>query len=203
MAHGFSLKSHFPIMEFNTGGSPMIILKSGDRQLEVYHAKRIEGKFFMTKHGTFELDAEYEYKMSNNAVYFYSIHNAKPIWLQGIETVQRFYREKKADVIVNELAMIEGAMKNNSNPIEVMQRVFEKSKDSKLTQEELKFLIDYRMYDGEDVDLLVLKRMELKHVNSGMSSRVTTFLPLLIFSLIGVGAVVIMRFLNPFTLLSP
>jgi hypothetical protein len=203
MAHGFSLKGHFPIMEFNTRGSPMIILKSGDRQLEVYQAKRMEGKFFMTKHGIFELDAEYEYKMSNNAVYFYNIHNAKPIWLQGIETVQRFYREKKADLIVKELASIDQVVKDITNPIEAMNRVFEKSKDSKLTQEELKFLIDYRLYDGEDIDLLIIKRMDLKKVNVGMSGKVNTILPLLLFSLIGIGAVVIMRFLNPFTMLSP
>lgn len=203
MTKGFSLKGHFPIMEFNTKGSPMIILKSGDRQLEVYQAKRIEGKFFKTKHGTFELDAEYEYKMSNNAIYFYNIHNAKPIWLQGIETIQRFYREKKADMIVKELAVIDEVVKNNSNPIDAMNRVFEKSKDSKLTQDELKFLIDYRLYDGEDVDLLVIKEMDKKRVNSGMSGKVNTVLPLLLFSLIGIGAVVIMRFLNPFTMLSP
>ena len=181
----------------------MIILKSGDRQLEVYQARRMEGKFFKTKHGIFELDAEYEYKMSNNAVYFYNIHNAKPIWLQGIETLQRYYRENKAEVIVNELATIEGAIKNNSNPIEVMQRVFEKSKDSKLTQEELKFLIDYRLYDGEDVDLLVIKEMDKKRINTGISGKVTTILPMLLFSLIGIGAIVIMRFLNPFKLLMP
>jgi len=203
MAKGFSLKGHFPFMEFNTRGSPMIILKSGDRQLEVYQARRMEGKFFKTKHGIFELDAEYEYKMSNNAVYFYNIHNAKPIWLQGIETLQRYYRENKAEVIVNELATIEGAIKNNSNPIEVMQRVFEKSKDSKLTQEELKFLIDYRLYDGEDVDLLVIKEMDKKRINTGISGKVTTILPMLLFSLIGIGAIVIMRFLNPFKLLMP
>jgi len=203
MTKGFSLKGHFPIFEFNTRGSPMIILKSGDRQLEIYQAKRIEGKFFKTKHGTFELDAEYEYKMSNNAIYFYSIHNAKPIWLQGIETIQRFYREKKADMIVKELAVIEEVVKNISNTIEAMNRVFEKSKDSKLTQEELKFLIDYRLYDGEDVDLLVIKEMDKRRVNSGMSSKVNTVIPLLLFSLIGIGAVVIMRFINPFTLLSP
>ena len=203
MTKGFSLKGHFPFMEFNTRGSPMIILKSGDRQLEVYQAKRIEGKFFKTKHGTFELDAEYEYKMSNNAIYFYNIHNAKPIWLQGIETIQRFYREKKADMIVKELAVIDEVVKNNSNPIDAMNRVFEKSKDSKLTQDELKFLIDYRLYDGEDVDLLVIKEMDKKRVNSGMSGKVNTVLPLLLFSLIGIGAVVIMRFLNPFTMLSP
>jgi len=190
-------------MEFNTRGSPMIILKSGDRQLEVYQAKRLEGKFFLTKHGVFELDAEYEYKMSNNAVYFYNIHNAKPIWLQGIETIQRYYRENKADVIVKELHTIDSAIKDNTNPIEAMQRVFEKSTDSKLTQEELKFLIDYRLYDGEDVDLFVLKRMDQKRVNTGMSGKVTTILPLLLFSLIGIGAVVVMRLLNPFTLMSP
>lgn len=194
----FSIKGHWPILEFNWLGGPMIIMKTGDRQLHIFSAKRIEGKFFETKDGYFELDGEHEYRMSNQAMYFFSLYNAKPINIQGIERIQQLYRSKQAGTIVKELEIIENAIKDSKgNPIVAMSKVFEQSKDSHFTQDDIKFLIDYRMYEASDTRFLIIKRSQDKKVNTSMSSRVNTVFPLLIFSAIGITAVIIMKFVNP------
>jgi len=200
MAKKFSIKGHWPILEFNWLSGPMIIMKTGDRHLDIFGAKRIEGKFFETRDGYFELDGEHEYRMSNQAMYFYSLHNAKPINIQGIERIQKFYRDKQAAIIVKELDIIETVIKEvkDKNPITIMSKVFEKSKEqTNITQDDIKFLIDYRLYDAPDTRFLIVQRKNQKKVNMNMSSKVQTIFPLLIFSAIGIGIVIFMKFVNP------
>lgn len=178
----------------------MVILKTGDRHLEIYQANRIEGKFFFTKYGVFELDGEHEYRMSNNSVYFYNLHNAKPISIQGIERIQKFYREKKAGLIVKELTIINQALKEHSDPLEAMDVVFQKNKDSALSEDDIKFLIDYRTYYVDDVGQLVLDRMDDRRPFKNMSGMVKTYFPIILFGSIGIGITLFLRSFNPFKL---
>lgn len=121
----FSLKGHFPILEFKLMRGPMILLKIGDRQIELRRAIRHQGKYFITKDGVFELDGEYSYNLAGQQVLIYNLFNSKPISLTGIERVQQLYREKKAGLLVRELERINsavesGAIKKYTDPIHAM-----------------------------------------------------------------------------------
>jgi len=198
MAKRFSLKGQWPVLEFNWKRGPIILIKTGDRHLELKQANRIEGKFVLTKYGVFELDGEHEYRLSNNSLYIFNLHNAKPVSIQGIEKIQSFYRNKQASLIVKELAMINAALKEHSDPLEAMEIVFEKNKaQTNISQDDIKFLIDYRTYYKDDVGHLILDRMDDKNPLKGMSGSVTAYFPILIFAGIGIGITIFLRFFNP------
>lgn len=185
-------------MEFNWKRGPIILIKTGDRHLELKQANRIEGKFVLTKYGVFELDGEHEYRLSNNSLYIFNLHNAKPVSIQGIEKIQSFYRNKQANIIVKELAIINQALKEHSDPLEAMEIVFEKNKDqTNISQDDIKFLIDYRTYYKDDVGHLILDRMDDKNPLKGMSGSVTAYFPILIFAGIGIAITIFLRFFNP------
>jgi len=185
-------------LEFNWKRGPIILIKTGDRHLELKQANRIEGKFVLTKYGVFELDGEHEYRLSNNSLYIFNLHNAKPVSIQGIEKIQSFYRNKQANIIVKELAIINQALKEHSDPLEAMEIVFEKNKDqTNISQDDIKFLIDYRTYYKDDVGHLILDRMDDKNPLKGMSGSVTAYFPILIFAGIGIAITIFLRFFNP------
>jgi hypothetical protein len=199
-----AFRGNFPILEWNFMRGPMAIIKAGDRQLHIVGVKRLDEKFFMTKFGVFELDGEHEHRMSNQTFLVYNLHNAKPLPLRAIEKIQKFYREGDADVIVKECELINNIKAQDTkktDTIKIMNDVYEKAKQasSKLDQETLKGLIDYRTYDNKDVSILSLNHIEDKKIR-GYSSLVSTYMPMLIVGGMAIGLVLFMRFFNPLKL---
>lgn len=184
---------------------PIVILKSGDRNLEIRKVTRHQGKYFLTKEGVFELDGEYAYELSGQTCLFYNLYNSKPIYLQGIEKVQELYRRKKADVLVRELERINSAIEAGNekkfvDPINAMKELYSK-KPEELSQNDQKFLIDSRTYDKDDLKLLNTAKMNSKNVNYGLSGKLPTILPMMILMGIAVGIVLVMRTFNPLKLI--
>ncbi len=197
----FSLTGHIPILELKLMKGPIIFLKSGDRQIEIRKAVRHQGKFFQTKDGVFELDGEYSYNAGGQSILFYNLFNSKPISLTGIEKIQTLYREKKAHLIVKELSRIDTAIeasaeKHYTDPINAMKELYAK-KPEDISQHDQKFLIDYRTFDKNDLKLQNTAKMNAKKVNTGMSNKVPTILPMMILMGIAIGAIVFMTKFNP------
>lgn len=197
----FSLTGHFPILEFKAMKGPMIFLKSGDRQIELRKAVRHQGKFFQTNDAVFELDGEYSYNAGGQSALFYNLYNSKPISLIGIEKIQRLYRQRKAHLIVRELSRIDTAIeasaeKHYTDPIKAMKELYSKIPEE-ITQADQKFLIDYRTFDKNDLKLQNVTKMNAKKVNTGMSTKVPTILPMMIIAGIAIAVVVFMMKFNP------
>ena len=95
------LISHFPIWEFINSPSPLVLVKIGDRQIDLINAKRINGKFFHTKLGVFELDGEYENTMMGQPFYIHNLQNSKPISLRHIEKLQNLYRDNDTEKLTD------------------------------------------------------------------------------------------------------
>ncbi len=202
----FSLTGQFPILEFKLMKSPMVFLKSGDRQLELRKAIRHQGKFFQTKDAVFELDGEYSYNAGGQSVLFYNMFNSKPISLTGIEKIQKLYRQRKAHLIVRELERIDSAIessaeKHYTDPISAMKELYAK-KPEEISQNDQKFLIDYRTFDKNDLKLQNVAKMNAKRVSTGTSSKVPTILPMMILASIAIGAIVFMMKFNPLNYIS-
>lgn len=197
----FSLKGHFPILEFKLMRGPMILLKIGDRQIELRRAIRHQGKYFITKDGVFELDGEYSYNLAGQQVLIYNLFNSKPISLTGIERVQQLYREKKAGLLVRELERINsavesGAIKKYTDPIHAMAELY-KGRPEELSTSAQKYLIDSRLFDKDDLKLLNTEKMNSKNVNRGLSNKVPTIIPTLLMMCIAMALLVVMTQINP------
>jgi len=197
----FSLKGHFPILEFKFMRGPMVLIKIGDRQLELRKATRHQGKYFITKEGVFELDGEYSYNLAGQQLLIYNLFNSKPISITGIEKVQKLYRDRKASVLVRELERINnavesGAEKKYTDPIHAMAELY-KGKPEELSRQTQKYLIDSRLFDKDDLKLLNTEKMNSKNVNKGLSLKVPTIIPLLLMSVIAMTIVGIMSQVNP------
>ena len=197
----FSLKGHFPILEFKLMRGPMVLIKIGDRQLELRKAVRHQGKYFITKEGVFELDGEYSYNLAGQQLLIYNLFNSKPISIAGIEKVQKLYRDRKAAILVRELERINnavesGAEKKYTDPIHAMAELY-KGKPEELSRQTQKYLIDSRLFDKDDLKLLNTEKMNSKNVNKGLSLKVPTIIPLLLMSVIAISIVAIMSQVNP------
>lgn len=197
----FSLVGHFPIMEFRLFKGPMIFLKVGDRQIELRKAVRHQGKYFLTKDGVFELDGEYAYTLSGQQCLIYNLFNSKPISLQGIEKVQKLYRQKKAGILVKELERINnaieaGAEKKYTDPIHAMAELY-KGKPEELSAQDQKYLIDSRVFDKDDLKLQNTAMMQAKKVNVGLSLKVPTIFPTLIMMGIAITGILLLTQINP------
>jgi len=184
----------------------MVLLKIGDRQLELRRANRVQGKYWITKEGVFELDGEYSYELVGQQLLFYNLFNAKPISLQGIERVQQLYREKKAAVLVREVERINTALEASTGELKVTDPILAlaelyKGKIDNLSQDDMKYLIDHKVFDKDDLKLLNISKMNSKNVDKGLSLKVPTVLPALLMMLIGLSIVGLMSLVNPFKLL--
>ena len=179
----------------------MVLIKIGDRQLELRRAVRHQGKYFITKEGVFELDGEYSYNLAGQQLLIYNLFNSKPISITGIEKVQKLYRDRKASVLVRELERINlavesGAEKKYTDPIHAMAELY-KGKPEELSRSTQKYLIDSRLFDKDDLKLLNTEKMNSKNVNKGLSLKVPTIIPLLLMSVIAMSIVGIMTQVNP------
>jgi len=197
----FSLKGHFPILEFKLMRGPMIFMKVGDRQIELRKAVRQQGKFFLTKEGVFELDGEYAYNLSGQQCLIYNLFNSKPISLQGIEKIQKLYRTRKAGILVKELERINTAIESSAekkytDPIHAMAELY-KGRPDQISESDQKFLIDSRVFDKDDLKLQNTAMMNAKNVNKGLSLKVPTILPTLIMGALALVLVLVMTQVNP------
>ncbi len=197
----FSLKGHFPILEFKLMRGPMIFMKVGDRQIELRKAVRQQGKFFLTKEGVFELDGEYAYNLSGQQCLIYNLFNAKPISLQGIEKIQKLYRTRKAGVLVKELERINTAIESSAekkytDPIHAMAELY-KGRPDQISEADQKYLIDSRVFDKDDLKLQNTAMMNAKNVNKGLSLKVPTILPTLLMGAMAMLLVLVMTQVNP------
>gem|GEM_PF-3778833 len=205
----FALKGNFPMLEWIYSAGPMILLKVGDRQIEIVKAKRFQKKYFMMNDGIFELDGEYENRMNGQSFYIYNMYNTKPISIDGIEELQKEYREGNMSKVYRETERVYNAItqimttdkdKSFTNPIKVLQTLEEtRSKDSKgtLSKETQKFLVDYKFFDKSDMKLQNIDRMLAKKINGMLSYRVMTTGPILLMSLIAMGIIGFMTMFNP------
>lgn len=180
----------------------MVLLKVGDRQLELRRANRVQGKFWITKEGVFELDGEYSYELVGQQLLFYNLFNAKPISLQGIERVQNLYREKKAALLVREVERINSALEASTGNLKVTDPILAlaelyKGRIEHLTQNDMKYLIDHKIYDKDDLKLLNIAKMNSKNVDKGLSLKVPTILPSVLMMFIGITVVGLMSMINP------
>jgi len=198
-----SFVGHFPIFEFINMGSPMIFMKVGDRQIDLIKARRIQGKFFMTNLGVFELDGEYENKMMGQSFYIHNLSNCKPISLRHIEKIQKLYRENKAEELTRTLSRINNACDdvsvNYKHALEALTELSE-SKPNFLTMADIKFFIHYKTFDKSDIKIFNFTKMMQKKTELDVSKKVPTITPILLMGMIGVGIVVLMRFFNPLKL---
>lgn len=196
---------------------PFILLKIGDRNLELIEARRILGKFFITKEGCFELDGEYEYRLNGQPFYIYNLQNSKPISLIAVEEIQDLYRNNKIDILVDELERVEKAVsesKVQGNTLKIIKHLgmsrmkppelgggldenklvadeFAKKAET-VTQETAKFLIEQILYDDKDTNLLVADSMLAKKALEVTSPMVGTNMPTLIFAGLGISLLVVM-----------
>lgn len=188
----------------------MILLKVGDRQIEIVRAKRFQKKYFMMNDGIFELDGEYENRLMGQSFFIYNMYNTKPISIDGIEEIQKEYRNGNMTKIYRETERVHTAItetmtqedKSFTNPIKVLQNLEEKrgkDKDS-LSKETQKFLVDYKFFDKSDMKLQNIDRMLAKKINSMLSYRVMTTGPILFMSLIAMGIIGLMTLVNPLKL---
>lgn len=195
----FALKGQFPILEILARGGPLILLKNADRSLEIIKAKKIQGKFVETVLGFFELDGEFENRFNSlTSFYVHNIHNSKPLSVKAVEEIQRYYKDKDAATIVDEMEKIQTAMKKGNesvDPITAMSTIFHQK--SKISDNTKKFLIDFVTFDKHDIALLVSDRINTKRPKLDISRPMQTFFPILILGIIGIGTMLVMRFFNP------
>ena len=196
------LISHFPIWEFINSASPLVLLKIGDRQIDLINAKRINGKFFHTKLGVFELDGEYENTMMGQPFYIHNLQNAKPISLRNIEKIQNLYRHNNTVELTDTLNMIstkiEKAMEYDMDsddkpytymsPLEALSDI-NKDKSKLLDDDDIKFIVNYKAFDMADLKIFNFKKISELKPDRDESRKIPTIMPMLIIALSGVGIV--------------
>lgn len=201
------LISNFPIFEYINAPSPLIFLKIGDRQIDLLTAKRINGKFFHTKLGVFELDGEYENTMMGQPFYIFNLQNGKPVSLRHIEKIQELYRINKTHELTEMLAIISdnidkgmestGVDKDGeptfeyTTPLDALKSI-QKSKPSFLSDDDVKFIINYKHFDMPDLKIFNFKKISELKPDSDMSKKIPTIFPLAMVGCFGGGIVLLL-----------
>lgn len=201
------LISHFPIWEFINTPTPLVFVKVGDRQIDLINAKRINGKFFTTKLGVFELDGEYENTMMGQAFYIYNLQNSKPISLRHIELLQELYRNNDTIELTDTLKMIyeqiekgmEFDMDSDDKPYSYISPIealatMKKNKGDQLTDDVLKFIINYKSFDMSDLKIFNFKKISEKKPDRDESKKIPTIIPMVIVGIVGIGSVLALAF---------
>ena len=201
------LISNFPVFEFINAPSPLIFLKIGDRQIDLLSAKRINGKFFHTKLGVFELDGEYENTMMGQPFYIFNLQNGKPISLRHIEKIQELYRTNRTNELTDMLATISenvdkgmessGVDKdgepvfNYTTPLDALKSI-QKATPDFLSNDDVKFIINYKHFDMPDLKIFNFKKISEMKPDSDMSRKIPTIFPMVVVSGIGISAVLLL-----------
>lgn len=193
------MKEQMPCMEIKMAKSPIALLKVGDRKLELIKVNRVLGKFFVAQDGVFELDGEYEYRLGGKPFYFYNLHNSKPLSLEAMEEVQNIYRTGKTKDLVDELEAVNKAIdesKQRHDHIRIMKHLG--SPIEGISNKTRKFLVEQKLFDSNDIRVFMAKALTDKKELPKKSNKMATFIPSLLFCMIGIGAVLFMYVLPNF-----
>lgn len=185
-------------------------MKIGDRQIDLVKVKRINGKFYHTKLGVFELDGEYENTMMGQPFYIHNLQNGKPISLRNIEKLQKLYRENNTLELTEALSIISNNIENGmmqlsatevddknahlptravyTTPLDALKTIREKMPKF-LTDDDIKFIINYKYFEMPDLMIFNFKKISEAKPEFDESKKIGTIIPMLIVALIGVGAV--------------
>ena len=179
-----------------------MFVKIGDRQLDLINAKRINGKFFHTKLGVFELDGEYENTMMGQPFYIHNLQNGKPISLRHIEKIQNLYRTNDTAELTDTLKMIsekiEAGMEydmdtedkpyNYISPLESLSDIV-KLKAKFLDDDIIKFIVNYKAFDMADLKIFNFKKISEMKPDKDESRKIPTIIPMVIVAVTGLGII--------------
>ena len=201
----FGLFTHFPLIEFMNASGPVIFLKMGDRQIHVLNARRVQGKFFHTDLGVFEMDSEYENKLMGQSFYIYNLQNAKPISLKHIEKIQTLYRSNDPSKVTSSLEKISSTCKKflkertNVEPLKAIKEIIAETKDT-FELDDIKFLVNYTTFDKNTLKIFNLTKLDQKKTELDISKRIFTIAPIAILGAVATVIIIIMKFFNPLKL---
>jgi hypothetical protein len=177
----------------------------GDRQIHVLNARRVQGKFFHTDLGVFEMDSEYENKLMGQSFYLYNLQNAKPISLKHIEKIQNLYRSNDPNKVTFSLEKISSTCKKflkgrtNVEPLKAIKEIISETKDT-FELDDIKFLVNYTTFDKNTLKIFNLTKLDQKKTELDVSKRIFTIAPIAILGAVATTIIIIMRFFNPLKL---
>ena len=195
---GFALKDNFPILEIIWSNSPIAIIKTGDRDLQVIKIRKILGKFFITKYGVFELDSKYEYRIGKQAVYLFNSTNSKPLDLPSLQKIQQLYRKNDIDDLVKEMHKIDSAIKeaNLTDPLKILEYVVKEKGNSSIDLATEKWLMGYRAYDPASIRVLLTQAHQARKAIESLSPQLKAALPMVIVAGVVIGLAVLVTNMN-------
>jgi len=195
---GFAIKDNFPILEIIWSNSPIAIIKTGDRDLQVIKIKKILGKFFITKYGVFELDSKYEYRIGKQAIYLFNSTNSKPLDLPSLEKIQQLYRKNDIDDLVKEMHKIDSAIKeaNLTDPLKILEYVVKEKGNSSIDLATEKWLMGYRAYDPASIRVLLTQAHQARKAIERLSPQLKAALPMVIVAGVVIGLAVLVTNMN-------
>ncbi len=195
---GFTLHKNFPILEIIWSNSPIAIIKTGDRDLEVRKIHKILGKFFMTKYGVFELDSKYEYRIGKQAVYIFNATNSKPLDIPSLGKIQQMYAKQDIGDLVKEMQKIDQAIKeaNLTDPLKILEYIVKEKGGTAIDLATEKWLMGYRAYDPASIRVLLTQAHQAKKAVESLSPTVKAVLPMVIVAGVVIGLAVLVTNMN-------
>lgn len=190
---GFTLHKNFPILEIIWSNSPIAIIKTGDRDLEVRKIKKVLGKFFITPYGVFELDSKYEYRIGKQAVYIFNATNSKPLDIPSLGKIQQMYAKQDIGDLVKEMQKIDQAIKeaNLTDPLKILEYIVKEKGGTAIDLATEKWLMGYRAYDPASIRVLLTQAHQAKKAIESLSPSVKAVLPMVIVAGVVIGIAVL------------
>lgn len=190
---GFTLHKNFPILEIIWSNSPIAIIKTGDRDLEVRKIKKVLGKFFITPYGVFELDSKYEYRIGKQAVYIFNATNSKPLDIPSLAKIQQMYEKQDVADLVKEMQKIDQAIKeaNLTDPLKILEYIVKEKGGTAIDLATEKWLMGYRAYDPASIRVLLTQAHQAKKAIESLSPSVKAVLPMVIVAGVVIGIAVL------------
>lgn len=190
---GFALHKNFPILEIIWSNSPIAIIKTGDRDLEVRKIKKVLGKFFITPYGVFELDSKYEYRIGKQAVYIFNATNSKPLDIPSLAKIQQMYEKQDVADLVKEMQKIDQAIKeaNLTDPLKILEYIVKEKGGTAIDLATEKWLMGYRAYDPASIRVLLTQAHQAKKAIESLSPSVKAVLPMVIVAGVVIGIAVL------------
>lgn len=190
---GFTLHKNFPILEIIWSNSPIAIIKTGDRDLEVRKIKKVLGKFFITPYGVFELDSKYEYRIGKQAVYIFNATNSKPLDIPSLGKIQQMYEKQDVGDLVKEMQKIDQAIKeaNLTDPLKILEYIVKEKGGTAIDLATEKWLMGYRAYDPASIRVLLTQAHQAKKAIESLSPSVKAVLPMVIVAGVVIGIAVL------------
>jgi len=190
---GFTLHKNFPILEIIWSNSPIAIIKTGDRDLEVRKIKKVLGKFFITPYGVFELDSKYEYRIGKQAVYIFNATNSKPLDIPSLGKIQQMYEKQDVGDLVKEMQKIDQAIKeaNLTDPLKILEYIVKEKGGTAIDLATEKWLMGYRAYDPASIRVLLTQAHQAKKAIESLSPSVKAVLPMVIVAGVVIGLAVL------------